>query len=148
MIPEGRERDSGHVVLSHGQMYTLRLGNHCYRRRCDATVFVDGKEVGCFRLSAGQIWTIERPAHDTGRFTFFRSDSAEAATAGVGAVKQEDRGLVHVVFRPELCREEKRSGPLPREIFESHISVDQPQFLMRSCNADAPKNLSSGITGL
>ena len=40
MIPEGIERDSGHIVLPHEQVYTLRLGNHG-NRRCDAHVWID-----------------------------------------------------------------------------------------------------------
>jgi len=101
LIPEGVERDSGHVNMVHGKQYTLRLGNNDHSRRADATVTVDGKVVGCFRLERGATWTIERPSHDTGRFTFYRSDSSEAATAGVAGISKDAMGLVEVVFRPE-----------------------------------------------
>lgn len=101
-VPEGRERDSGHVELPHGSVYTLRLGNHG-SRRCDAEVSIDGKSVGVFRLNGGTM-TLERPADDNGRFTFFAADSAEGAQAGAGSVGRVDRGLVQVVFRPERER--------------------------------------------
>ncbi len=52
MVPEGQERDSGHVELRHNTQYSLRLGNHDSNRHCDAQVSVDGKEIGNFRINA------------------------------------------------------------------------------------------------
>lgn len=150
LIPEGREVNGGHVEMPHGKVYTLRLGNHEHSRRCDAAVMVDGKEVGCFRLAGGQTMTLERPAHDTGCFTFFRADSAEGQQAGAANVGKDERGLVQVTFRPErqrrpqgmlrsvgLCsigeREEKTSGSLRGLGGEPSFSAGQN---------------SAGVTGL
>jgi hypothetical protein len=100
LVPEGRERDSGHVEIPHGQVYTLRIGNHL-GRRCDAEVTVDGKPIGGFRVESFQTITLERPGHDTGRFTFYKAGTSEAQAAGESKVASDDRGLVQVVFRPE-----------------------------------------------
>jgi hypothetical protein len=105
LIPEGREHGSGHVELPHGRQYTVRLGNHDHGRRCDAEVTIDGKCVGVFRLGVGETMTLERPADDDGRFTFYRADTAEAAQAGAASVGSADRGLVQVRFRPERPRQ-------------------------------------------
>lgn len=101
LIPEGRERDSGHVVLRHGTPYTPTLKNHFNNRRCDAAVTIDGKDMGTFRLAAFGSLPLERPVHDDGRFTFYTADSPEFAAAACGDVAPDERGLVKVVFRPE-----------------------------------------------
>jgi hypothetical protein len=102
LIPQGRERSSGHVEMDHGQVYAIRLGNHDHRR-CDAIVRVDGKEVGGFRLEPCQYLPLERPAHDTGCFTFFRAGSEEWAAVSGSKVEVSERGLIQVTFRPERC---------------------------------------------
>lgn len=147
LIPEGRERDSGHVELPHGAVYRLKLGNHCHSRRCDAVVAVDGKEVGCFRLERGATIILERPANDHGKFTFFRSDSEEAAAAGAASIATDVRGLIQVEFKPE-------KPPVVRSILDAVPIVDcfgSPKGL-----AGTPQNQMSfgaektcgGITGL
>lgn len=103
-IPEGRERDSGHVVLDHGRQYTLRLGNH-QDRPCDAHVTVDGKSLGGFRVNAREYVTLERSPNDNGRFTFYLDGTADAVTAGIGEVPAVDKGLIQVRFVPERRRE-------------------------------------------
>lgn len=101
VVPQGREKDSGHVLIPHNTKYTIRLSNHWHDRRCDATVTIDGKDMGTFRLdNYGQI-TLERPVHDEGCFTFYKADTAEYAKASGGEVSPDLRGLVQVVFKPE-----------------------------------------------
>lgn len=100
LIPEGREHGSGHVALPHNTQYVIRMGNHG-SPRCDATVEVDGKEVGSFRINGYGNLVLERSVNDTGRFTFFEADSAEGASAGAGEIATDLRGLVRVTFRPE-----------------------------------------------
>lgn len=81
-VPQGRHETSGHVCLTHGAQYTLLLGNHT-DRRCDAQVTIDGQVVGCWRIQAGGTIELERPTHDTGRFTFYRLGTPEAVPARV-----------------------------------------------------------------
>lgn len=124
IVPEGRERDTGHVSLNHSQQYTIHLCSH-HHRRCDAEVIVDGKSVGTFRLDSHRSMVLERPSHDTGRFTFYQADSGEAVQVGVAGIAAPDRGLIQVRFHVEkqrvalqgICRsmgmaerEEKTSG--------------------------------------
>jgi hypothetical protein len=101
IVPEGRERDSGHVELVHGVAYRPTLKNHHNNRRCDARVTIDGKDMGTFRVLAFGSFVLERPAHDAGRFTFYKADTAEYAAAACGEVAPDLRGLVQVVFRAE-----------------------------------------------
>lgn len=100
LVPEGREHGTGHVGLPHNSVYTMRLGNHG-GVDCDAEVEVDGKSIGCFRLPAYQTFALERPADDTGRFTFFRSDSTESQQAGESSIARDNKGLIRVVFKPD-----------------------------------------------
>ncbi len=104
MIPEGCERDSGHVELPHGATYQIRLMNHCHSRRCDAEVTVDGKSVGFFRVDQNGSIILERPLDDHGKFTFFKVDSQEGEQAGAAGISKDDRGLIQVVFKPEKAR--------------------------------------------
>lgn len=103
LIPEGSERESGHVGLDHGKQYTVKIQNHDWRQ-CDAEVQIDGKSIGTFRLSGhGQI-ALEHSPDDHGRFTFYKSDSADGQAAGAADIGRPDRGLVQVRFVPEKRR--------------------------------------------
>ncbi|MCW1912648.1 hypothetical protein OJ996_03615 [Luteolibacter sp. GHJ8] len=97
-IPEGEELSEGYVSMAHGSPYTIRLENGG-QRRCDAKVEIDGHDVGTWRVNARDFVVLERPAHDTGRFTFFKVGTAEGARAGI--VKNEKTGLISVTFIPE-----------------------------------------------
>ena len=44
------ERQGGYIVLDHAETYTLEMINHSIDRRAEATVKIDGKEVGTWRL--------------------------------------------------------------------------------------------------
>jgi hypothetical protein len=165
LIPEGQEYESGHVRLPHNTQFCIKLGNHDHRD-CDATVFVDGKEVGCFRLQNGNTLLLERPVHDNARFTFFKADSEEAHDAGVSSVASVDRGTIRVIFRPEKVRRPSRIGGQSvrgiDELTTKHRwgkSQDEqgPQLralgMARSVETAglgfvAPTNAEAGITGL
>lgn len=103
-IPESySETSEGHVGLRHGQNFKVRLHNG-HRGPygsvpCDATIILNGKDVGTFRVNAGQTTIIERPANDTGKFTAYQEDSYEAASIGIDRNSNE-LGLIEVVFRP------------------------------------------------
>lgn len=99
VIPQGTE-DNGYVLLPHGKVYTLRLRN---RRsvEADACVEIDGKNLGTWRLDPGESLELERPAEDTGMFTFYRSGTGEAGQVGEASIAREDKGLVKVSFLPD-----------------------------------------------
>ena len=100
-IPEGRNRDDGYVDLSHGQQYTLKLNNYYSYRDCDATVEIDGKKIGVFRVKRSSCVKIERSPNDHGRFTFYTSGSSEAVDCGSEKIRSENAGLIKVTFTPE-----------------------------------------------
>lgn len=99
-VPQGREHGSGHVALEHGQVYTLRLGNHWYDRDCDAEISIDGKSIGTFRIEKGRVIELERFPNDNGRFTFFKAATSEGDAAGANEIDRGDKGLVQVRFCP------------------------------------------------
>jgi hypothetical protein len=106
-VPEGRESE-GYVYLRHNTQYTLLLKNLAHTR-CDAEVRIDGREVGAWRVPALKTVIIERPVHDTGRFTFYEVGSREADKAGIS--ESDQLGLLTVVFRPETLS--LRAPPQP-----------------------------------
>lgn len=99
IIPEGDETEVGHVCLKHGTQYSIKLRNHSERLLCNATVKIDGRSVGTWRVAQSEAITIERPVHDSGRFTFYQEGTAEAAKADIR--QTEELGLISVLFRPE-----------------------------------------------
>lgn len=148
LIPEGRERETGYIELPHGRVYTLRIGNHDHRR-CDAEITIDGKSIGAFRINANQNVTLERSADDSGRFTFFKADSGEAASAGIAKIDNVSRGLLQVVFRPER----RSPGNVVRTMGMS-TTMDcgsgerEDKTSGGLLSAFAPQNCAAGITGL
>lgn len=98
-VPQGVERAHGYVHLNHGQQFTLVLGNKntC---RCNATVRLDGKEVGTWRLERGQTITLERPVNEAKLFTFYRADSTEGRHVAPD-VSESNQGVLSVEFVPE-----------------------------------------------
>ena len=121
IVPQGREKESGYVLVEHGQKYTLQLQNHWNDRRCDAVVTIDGKDMGTFRIDNFGKIVIERPVHDAGCFTFYKADTAEYAAAAGGDVRPDLRGLISVVFKPEKRRQHQMIAPsvvVPRDAFD------------------------------
>jgi hypothetical protein len=117
----GDEVSSGYVEMVHGQVYKLCLRNN-RRVRCDAKVEIDGKDVGTWRIPAREAVTLERPAHDTGQFTFYEIGTPEARKAHLN-VFSDDLGLVRVTFSPEKVR---RVNQLT-SIYEVH-AYNTPQW--------------------
>ncbi len=98
VVPEGNENATGYVVLEHNTRYTIKLMNLSYSK-VDAEVFIDGNRIGEWRLNGWANCVIERPVHDTGRFTFYRLDSSEAKK--IGLKSSSELGLIKVIFKPE-----------------------------------------------
>lgn len=97
-VPEGRE-ENGYVVMEHDRRYTLSLRNS-RDEDCDARVEIDSKHVGTWRISAHHNIVIERPANDTGHFTFYRARTIAAQKAGLDE-SNPSLGLIKVTFTPE-----------------------------------------------
>lgn len=97
-IPEGDEPVDGYVTINHNTKYSIKISNSD-DRPCDAKVEVDGKQVGIWRIPSGKSIALERPAHDTGHFTFYKFDSTDAQKAGL--ILDDNLGLISVLFKPE-----------------------------------------------
>lgn len=146
LVPEGYEHGSGHVGLRHGQVYTLRIGNHG-RGKCAAQIVIDGKDMGLYRIGGRDTVTLECPFHDKGRFTFFRSGSQEADAVGGVMVDSEARGLLQVRFKPEVQR-----GPVYRGAVSGFMDGGQPKSVGRMSSAGplgmfGEEKTSGGIAG-
>lgn len=106
--------------LNDGDEYVLRMHNRG-QTLCDAEVSMDGNitPVGKYRISAGHVIDVERPAAHARKFTFVRDTSEEAKAAG-GIAGQNTNGLVTVIFLPEL-RESSRhmEQSIPPKMLES-----------------------------
>jgi hypothetical protein len=98
-VEGGRERESGYVEMRHGSTYKLRLRND-RSVPCDATLEIDGKDMGSFRIGPHGKILIERPANESKKFTFFKSDTREARQSGQAGVAFDAKGLIKVTFRP------------------------------------------------
>lgn len=94
------ELDNGLVLVKHLQQYKLRLSNFNPKLNCDASVEIDGKFVGRFRIKPYSSITIERPSNDTGKFTFYRHGTREAKMAGL--VGEPIEGNITVTFYQEF----------------------------------------------
>ncbi|MCX6875949.1 MAG: hypothetical protein NTW21_19395 [Verrucomicrobia bacterium] len=98
IIPEGNNLGNGYVEMRHNTQYSLNLKNH-RRVPCDAEVAIDGIHVGTWRIRERDEITVDRPVHDTGRFTFFEVGTEAARAAGIA--KNTENGLISVTFKPE-----------------------------------------------
>lgn len=111
-IEGGSEQESGYVEVRHGTTYAIVMRND-RDVPCDATVTVDGKDIGTFRIDPHGKVRLERPANEAKKFTFFRRGSTEACKSGIHDVGYDDRGLVSVTFKPgRQCRPIKIVQPV------------------------------------
>ncbi|MEA5522875.1 hypothetical protein [Limnoraphis robusta] len=130
-IPEGKELKTQHVILSHGQQYTIEIANSS-NLKCDASIYLDGDFVGNYRLDPGQVWAVEHPPDSQGRFTFYRSGSEDAKIVGEDAVENQNKGLVQVTFFPE--KQVLRAKGIRR--------------LRAFASGDETRDFSGGVSGL
>ena len=98
------ELDNGLVLIQHLQQYKLRLSNYHITLSCDASLEIDGKFVGRFRIAPYSSILIERPTNDIGKFTFYRHGTPEAKLAGLGFRGEE--GIVSVTYYQEAPKED------------------------------------------
>ncbi len=92
-------RGEQYVPLREGAEYKIRLTNN-RNVRADATIEVDGKEIGRWRVPANESITIERPAGIDQRLTFVSEQSRMGMRAGVIPGRFEN-GVIQITFYPE-----------------------------------------------
>ncbi|XP_074616013.1 uncharacterized protein LOC141875597 isoform X3 [Acropora palmata] len=87
------------VELKSGTQYEIRLKNsHPYA--CHVDISIDGYDVGGWIMQGGQQFTVERPAHEAKKFTFYRVKKAPK-DSGIDPSRTEENGVVKCVFTPE-----------------------------------------------
>jgi len=157
-IQNNREDGRGYVRMEHGAPYSLCLGTES-AIATDAEVSIDGLPMGTWRLAPYRNTCIERPADDTGRFTFYRADSDEGYAVGSGQVARSDKGRVSVRFVPEMRRypvPTPYDPPAPRyapeqgaatESFDAAPSADYGVQRRKSMSPQT-ESLGAGVTGL
>jgi hypothetical protein len=133
-IPEGSEVSDGYVSMKHGTQYSLVLKND-RDVRCDAKVEIDGKDMGTYRIQAGDSARLERSSYDNGRFTFYRAESREGQSIGLDK-GNPNLGLVKVTFTPEMASY-RDGGVAKGAMFNSPIQ-----------DFSGSRGMSAGGTGL
>lgn len=104
-IPGKREKPYGYVQMEHGEQYRIALSNNTYIR-CEAQLFIDGKEIGTWRLGSFDRIILERPPDDRACFTAYLLHSKEGRQ--VELEDNADLGLIKAVFTPELIEPQPR----------------------------------------
>lgn len=137
VVEHGNEISGGYVEMQHSQQYNLRLRND-RPMRCDSRVEIDGKHVGTWRINAHQTITLERPAHDTGRFTFYRVNSQEALNIGLD-YNDPNLGVIKVTFTPEKRYEQVKTSK-PDVVYRGGARGMSASY--------SPVTLGAGGTGL
>jgi hypothetical protein len=95
-------RKDGHVYyrLRHGDEYKIRMMNNT-GEHVNAMIKIDSDTMGKWRIAPYQSVTIERPAHNSRKFTFVKEASDAAREGGVRQGSESSaNGLVEVTFIP------------------------------------------------
>jgi hypothetical protein len=90
----------GAYELAHATLYKIRMINHHPRLRCDATVQVDGKEIGTYRINPQDMFTLERTSEVKKRLTFYKIDSYQGREAALDK-DNPDLGKIKIIFSQE-----------------------------------------------
>lgn len=69
--------------LSDGQEYTVRIYNHSHVNTINATVEIDGRSIGVFRINPNTHAEIKRPVDRNRLLTFYSFESEEGKMAGI-----------------------------------------------------------------
>lgn len=144
---------NGHeyIALKHNSEYSLELSNHSYNR-CDASVMIDGRSVGKFRIQPHNTIHIERPSSHKKKFVFLQENSGDAYRAGITEGRYAN-GAVSVTFFPEKTI--YRSYDLTNEVSDSLSfgTGTRQSYSLGSKNASSfnymsVNSLSAGATAL
>lgn len=139
-IQGGAEDGSGYVRMRDGQTYQICLSSthgeishvtlkgrggrengakipYGYRVKSDVAVSVDGLPIGVFRLEGLTRTCLEGPPKESGRFTFYKSDTQGGVLSGSNQTRRDDRGRITARFIPQV---------------ESEISYQEPPRIIRN----------------
>lgn len=109
--------------MEHGEIYAICLRNRT-SKRANASVYIDEKHAGTWRLGPYQTVRIERPVNDEGHFTFYLEGSDESRRSGISFGVSQN-GLVRVEFVPEkvpVAYEAMRSRGVKKGASDDNVS--------------------------
>lgn len=92
-------------ALKHNTEYKVMVFNHHPTLRCNASIYIDGKNMGHFRISTRNSITIERPEYAAKRFTFLVPGTKEAEKC-INA-RNPELGVLKVVIETEKVQTPK-----------------------------------------
>ena len=115
-IPQGKELSNGFIVMKHSTKYAVKLTN-ANHEHCDASIKIDGKLVGTWRIYDHETISIEHPANDVGIFTFYQINSLESDK--ISLVNDEELGLISILFKPEKLHRRKNPSSADSSFFFS-----------------------------
>ena len=95
-----KANDQGAYELAHATLYKIRMVNHHPRLRCDATVQIDGREIGTYRINPSSMFTLERTSEVKKRLTFYKVDSQQGKEAALDK-DNPALGKVKIIFAQE-----------------------------------------------
>lgn len=133
-----RKLNEAVFALRHGEEYKIMIINHHKKLRANASISVDGKIIGYFRINSDSSITIERPYNQERRLTFYTQESPEAVKAELDFSKQ---GILRVTIEQE--QEQEQEPEVDRAVF--YIGTSPTDTLVHDGRDDA---VSIGGTGL
>ena len=107
-IPQAVEKN-GYCILNHGQEFSIKISNY-ESTRCNVKIEVDGKDIGTFRLNAGQTSNLEHPVQHQHKFVFCIEGTLKGKIAGLDKIPSEKLGLIKAQFLPEKVKETLAGG--------------------------------------
>lgn len=129
-VRDGKEVEGGYVQMQHNTEYKLHLLNSG-SEDADATITIDGTDVGTFRIAKHSRAIIGRPVHAQRNFLFLKAGTSEAQQAGLQV--NNSLGLITVKFIPAKKEEFVLLGP---------------KYLSYNPTRGGMKGASAGGTGL
>lgn len=91
--------DDGHTfALRHCQEYTIEIHN-LGKTKINASIEIDTKQIGTFRVNEKSFSAIERPVAKHGKLTFYETDSSEGRMA---SIDRRQAGSIVVTIHPEV----------------------------------------------
>lgn len=109
------EFHDGCFLIPHNTEYKIILHNS-NSTKANAKIFIDGKEIGFFRINENETLILERPLHISRKFTFYDLDSEEAKDSNLKDINPKFLGTIKVELENELIMPITQS-----ELFESTL---------------------------
>jgi hypothetical protein len=137
--------------LDHGTEYKICIVNHDPKLKASASVMVDGKSVGKFRINENNKITIDRPIHTARKLTFYSVDSKEGDMANL-STDNIHLGDIVINVRMEKPRQREVSFTESFDTVYGYDGVDGGAYhrsvKFKNCGGSGLVSNCTGGTGL